>query len=396
MKHINEIENVLTPETKPTSTLTPIEIPSNLKPTTFKEGFGWQRLGIGLITPILSLVLGFSVVGVVLALTGNNPFFVYGEMYGSAFGDGNAFADTLVQAIPLILTGLAVVVAFSVRLWNIGAEGQFFAGAIAATGTALLFDKSLGSLAIPLMMLAGMAGGAIWALIPALLRAFLNVNEIISTLMLNYVITLFAEYLIYGPWRDPQGFNFPLTRTFDEAVWLPTFGTTNVHLGLVFGIVAAIVVGVLLARTVWGYELKVMGDSLTAARYAGINVIRNILLAMLLSGALAGLAGMGQVAGIDHKLQQGVSPGYGFTAIIIAWLARLNVIGVIIVAILFGGLVNSGYAMKTIGISSGFVTLVQGAILFFVLAGEAISRRLYYHQDLKKILSSAVVGRVPE
>jgi simple sugar transport system permease protein len=307
-------------------------------------------------------------------------------MYRAAFGDADAFADTLVQAIPLILTGLAVAVAFSAKLWNIGAEGQFFAGAIGATGVALACGGSLGIFTIPAMMLGGMAAGALWALIPAVLRAYLDVNEIISTLMLNYIIALLADYLIYGPWRDPHGFNFPLTATFDEAAWLPTFGDTRVHFGLIFGLVAALVVGVTLTKTVWGYELKVMGDSLTAARYAGVQIGRNILLAFAFSGALAGLAGMGEVSGIDHKLQQGISPGYGFTAIIVAWLARLNVWGIVLVAVLFGGLVNSGYAMKSMGISSGFVTLIQGTVLFFVLAGEALLRKFYYRQDLKKIL----------
>ncbi len=362
-------------------------------PILRRERFDWQRTAIGLLSPILSLVLAFTTIGLVLFLTGKNPFTVYSEMYQSAFGDGNAFADTLVQAIPLILTGLAVAVAFSTRLWNIGAEGQFFAGALAATAVALTFKGNLGFLTIPVMMLAGMVSGALWALIPGVLRAYLNVNEIISTLLLNYVIALFADYLIYGPWRDPKGFNFPLTPTFDEAAWLPTFGDTRVHLGLIFGLVAAVIVGIVLSSTVWGFELKVMGDSLTAARYAGINIVRNILLVMAFSGALAGLAGMGEVSGIAHKLQQGLSPGYGFTAIIVAWLARLNVAGIVLVAILFGGLVNSGYAMKSLGISSGFVTLIQGAVLFFVLAGEALLRRFYYQQDLKKILATALLGQ---
>jgi len=353
------------------------------------------RMGLGLGVPLLSVVVAFVAVGLVLAITGKDPLLVYGEMYRSAFGDENALADTLVKAIPLILTGLAVAIAFSARLWNIGAEGQFYAGVIAATGTALAFDSVLGWFVLPAMLVAGIIGGALWALIPGILRAYLNVNEIISTLMLNYVIVLFADYLIYGPWRDPKGFNFPLTRTFGDNATLATFGDSRVHLGLVFGIVAAVIVGLILSRTAWGFELKVMGDSPTAARYAGINITRNILLVMAFSGGLAGLAGMSEVSGVVHKLQQGISPGYGFTAIIVAWLARLNPWGIVLVAVLFGGLINSGYAMKGIGIASGFVTLIQGAVLFFVLAGEALLRKLYYKQDLKRVLATAVIGRVP-
>lgn len=353
------------------------------------------RIGLGLGVPLLSVVVAFTTVGLVLATTGKDPIVVYGEMYRSAFGDENALADTLVKAIPLILTGLAVAIAFSARLWNIGAEGQFFAGAIAASGMALAFDSVLGWFILPVMFVAGIIGGALWALIPGILRAYLNVNEIISTLMLNYVIILFSDYLIYSPWRDPQGFNFPLTRTFGDNATLATFGDSRVHLGLVFGIVAAVIVGLILSRTTWGFELKVMGDNPTAARYAGINITRNILLVMAFSGGLAGLAGMSEVTGVVHKLQQGISSGYGFTAIIVAWLARLNPWGIVLVAVLFGGLINSGYAMKGIGIASGFVTLIQGAVLFFVLAGEALLRKLYYKQDLKRILSTAVLGRTP-
>jgi len=338
---------------------------------------------LAVATPVLSVLVALVIAAIILFLSGKDAFFILTEIVHTSFIQN--FSETVVKAIPLTLAALGVSLAFRARLWNIGAEGQFYGGVLVATALALGFPGLPAPVIIPLMVAGGLLGGAIWGLLPGLLRAWLDVNEIISSLMLNYVALLLTDYFIFGPWRDPKGFNFPVTATFSDAARLPVLVTnTRIHLGLVFAIIAAALVWLLVSRTKWGFELKVMGDNLKAARYAGINITRNIVIAFLLSGALAGLAGMSEVTGIAGRLQQNLSPGYGYTAIIIAWLARLNPWAIILVAVLFGGLVSSGFTMQRVGVSSGLVTLLQGIVLFCVLGGESLYRRLLYQAALRR------------
>jgi simple sugar transport system permease protein len=224
------------------------------------------------------------------------------------------------------------------------------------------------------MVIAGIVAGAIWGLIPALLKAYLKVNEIIITLMLNYIAILWVQYLYYGPWKDPQGFGFPGTAQFPEYTWLPRI-LGRVHWGLVFAVVAAFLIWLVLDRTRWGYEIRLIGENATAARYAGVSLARNIMLVMFLSGGLAGLAGMAEVAGISHRLQQGLAVGNGFTAIIVAWLAKLNPWGVLVVALLLAALVVGGDQIQIVmGLPASVSLVLQGAILFFMLGGEIFTR----------------------
>ncbi len=335
------------------------------------------------VTPVLSVVAALLIAALLLFFSGKDALFILGEIFHSSFVEN--FSETVVKAIPLTLAALGVALAFRARLWNIGAEGQFYGGVLVATALALSFPGLPAPVIIPLMVAGGLLGGAIWGLLPGLLRAWLDVNEIISSLMLNYVALLLTDYFIFGPWKDPKGFNFPVTRTFSDDSRLPVLVEgTRIHFGLIFAIVAAAVVWLLVSRTRWGFELKVMGDNLKAARYAGINITRNIIIAFVLSGALAGLAGMSEVTGVAGRLQQNLSPGYGYTAIIIAWLARLNPWAIFFVAILFGGLVSSGFTMQRVGVSVGLVTLLQGIVLFCVLGGESLYRRLLYQTALRR------------
>jgi ABC-type uncharacterized transport system permease subunit len=222
---------------------------------------------------------------------------------------------------------------------------------------------------------AGFVGGALWGLVPALLKAFIRVNEIITTLMMNYIAILWVEYLFYGPWKDPAGYGFPGTAQFPEAAWLPRLPGTRLHLGLAFGIVAAIFIWLVLGRTKWGYEIRVIGENPRAATYAGISLMRNIILVMVLSGGLAGLAGMAEVSGIAHRLQKGLTVGYGYTAIIVAWLGKLNPWGVLLVAILLAGLLVGGDQIQiTMQLPAAVALILQGAILFFMLGGELFTR----------------------
>ncbi len=332
---------------------------------------------VAFLVPIVSFVLALIVGGVLLLAAGADPIKTYEAMFEGAFGSSYARSELMVKAIPLMLTGLAVSIAFRMLFWNIGAEGQLAMGAIATAWIPLfvLGESNWPTWAILLAMgVAAFLAGAVWGLIPAALKAFLQVNEIITTLMLNYVAILLLDYLYTGPWKDKQGFGFPGTASFKEVVALPRL-TGRIHAGLGIAIVAAVLIWLVLIRTKWGYEIRVIGENPNAARYAGISLKRNFLLVMALSGGLAAMAGFGQVAGISYRLQQGITVGDGFTAIIIAWLAKLHPIGVLIVSILMAALSVGGDQITiTMRLPAAMAGVLQGAILFFVLGGEIFVR----------------------
>jgi simple sugar transport system permease protein len=332
-----------------------------------------MRLGV----PVLSILFGLLTGALLLLATGENPIDVYRAMLDGALGDRYGLAETLVKQTPLLLTGLAVAVAFRMQLWNIGAEGQLYFGAIGATGVALfvLPADAPAWLMISGMVIAGLAGGALWGAIPGVLRATTGANETITSLLLNYVAIFFTDYLVHGPWRNPKGFGFPGTKTFPDNAWLPRYDTYRVHLGLLFGLIAALVLFVLFRRTRWGYEVGVMGQNDRAARYAGMPTKRMIVIVMILSGALAGLAGMSEVSGIGHQLQRDFSPGYGYTAIIVAWIGRLNPFAIVLVSFLLAALLVGGDQLQTsAGLPAAVAPMLQGIILFFLLGGDVLTR----------------------
>ena len=336
----------------------------------------WLGAAVSVGAVVVALLFG----AVVLAAAGGNPFRAYAFMVKAAFGDTGVFSDTMVKATPLILLGTACAVAFSMKLWNIGAEGQFFLGAFGASAvvlTPLLPPETPPWLMIPAMILAGMLAGAVWGFIPGLLKARFNVNEIITTLMLNYVAVNWNNFFIYAVWSEG---GFQMTRKFPATAWLPRLsdyakqvpelrGLTT-HFGLVIAIVAAVVVWWVLRRSRWGYEIRLAGDNPRAARYAGINISRNTILVMMLSGALAGLAGMSEITGVVHRLQGAISPGYGFSAIIVAWLAKLNPLAVIPVSVLFGALIQAGREIQP----SGVPKMIQGIVLVCLIGSDLLLR----------------------
>jgi general nucleoside transport system permease protein len=336
----------------------------------------WTTLWISLISVGVALLIG----AVIIALAGGNPWLSYAHIAQSSFGGLGVFSDTLVKAIPLMIVGLACALAFRMRLWNIGAEGQFFLGAWGASAvvlTPLLPPTAPRWLFIIVMMLAGMLCGAIWGFIPGYLKARFGVNEIISTLMLNYIAISYNDYFIYAVWSES---GFQMSKVFPKNAWLPrltdysaqvpAFGGLTTHLGLLFAILAAVVVWLILYRSQWGYEIRLVGDNPNAARYAGISITRNTVLVMMVSGALAGLAGMSEITGVVHRLQGSISPGYGFTGIIVAWLAKLNPLAVVFVSILFGALILAGREIQP----SGVPKLIQGVILVCLIAGDYFMR----------------------
>jgi ABC-type uncharacterized transport system permease subunit len=327
-----------------------------------------------------ALVVALLISAVILAVVGADPVRVYVHIVTTSLGSPGAISDTLVKATPLILTGLACAVAFRMRLWNIGAEGQLLLGAWAASAVVLAPLLPPGTPAIvvlPAMLVAGFLGGALWGLVPGVLRARFGVNEIIATLMLNSVAYFWIEYWVFGPWTE-GGFQmsaqFPreawLPRLSDLAEAIPALGGLTVHAGFLLALAAAGVVWFIVERSAWGYEIRLIGDNPRAARYAGIRIARNILLVFAVSGGLAGIAGMAEVTGAVHRLQDNFSPGYGYTAIIVAYLARFHPLRVVPVAILFGGLILAGREIQP----SGVPAMVQGVILFCLIASEVFLR----------------------
>ena len=327
-----------------------------------------------------ALAVALTISAVILAIAGADPVRVYVHIISSSLGSAGAISDTLVKSTPLILTGLACALAFRMRLWNIGAEGQLLLGAWAASAVVLvplLPAGTPGVVVLGAMLVAGFLGGAFWGLIPGFLRTRFGVNEIIATLMLNSIAFAWIQYWVFGPWTE-GGFQmsarFPaeawLPRLSDLAEAVPAFRGMTVHGGFLIALVAAVVVWFIVERSSWGYEIRLIGDNPRAARYAGIWIARNVLLVFAVSGGLAGIAGMTEVAGVVHRLQDNFSPGYGYTAIIVAYLAKFHPLRVVPVAILFGALLLAGREIQP----SGVPAMIQGIILFCLITSEVFLR----------------------
>ncbi len=328
----------------------------------------------------MAIIIALLVMAIVFWAYGISPTVAYKKLLLDSFTTAHGFSETIVTMIPLLLSGIGLSIAFKAQLWNIGAEGQLLVGAIAATGLALSFPDTSAYLMIPLMFLVGFLAGALWGLIPAILRAKLQVNEVISTLMMNYIADRLLLYLVSGPWSVAEVIGqvayagFYQTNLLPEHLWLPVLGGTRIHWPTLLIALASLVGAYLIiTKTPLGYEIVVVGENLEAAKFAGIKYLKVALLVMIISGGLAGMAGVGEVAGIHHRLRSGFSAGYGYTAIIVAWLGGLNPILILISSLLFGGLLRGGYLLRTMGIRIGIVNMFNGIILFFILASEFFS-----------------------
>ena len=324
-----------------------------------------------LIIPAAILVA--AILGAFLFLwVGVNPVRAYLEIFKGAFGSPYNFSEVLVRATPLILCSLSVMIAGKMLIWNIGAEGQLVMGGVAGAGVALFLSPHMPAhMVIPAMILAGFLGGSIWGLIPGFLKTRFGVNEIITSLMLNYVAIFWLEHLYFGPWRDPAGRGFPGTAILPDLSWFPRFFGTRVHLGLIIGLGAALLIWLVLDYTRWGYEIRVAGANIKAAQYARMNITRNILWIMMISGGLAGLAGICETAGIHYRLQKGLAVGNGYVGIIIAWLGGLRPGSIVLISILLGGLMVGGDQVQiSIHVPSAISMALEGAILFCVLGGQ--------------------------
>jgi simple sugar transport system permease protein len=322
---------------------------------------------IALTARILAILLALALASIILAASGANPIELGLEVIDASFGSSFGLQDLGVLLVPLILTGLSVAVGQQIGAWNIGAEGQFYAGAFGAAAVGL-FLHGPPVVILPLMFSAGLVGGAVWILIPTLARAYANVNELITTLLLNFVAILLVYYVSTGPWRDRTA-NSATARLSAE---IPEFWGT-VHWGLPVAIVVALAVAGLLAFSRWGYEVRLAGSNPSAAHYAGIPARRHLVTVMLLSGAIAGLAGMLELAGTVHRLQGGISNNYGYLGIMVAVLARNSAIGVIFSAALMAFILNSGIILQTQGLTTSAVLAITGLILFLTAIGDELA-----------------------
>ncbi len=329
---------------------------------------------------ILSVSVGavlaaFVVTGFIFWGYGVSPFNAYATIFRFTLGDVQGLAEVLRKTIPLLLCGVGLVLAFRAQFYNIGAEGQLLLGAAAASGVAL-FAPLPGPLLLPAMFVAGFLAGALWGFLPALLKVKLGVNEIITTLMMNYVALYFVQFLIHGPWRGESMMGFAYTDLFASAAQLPTLPGTRLHWPtLLIGLLLAVATAGLLARTKLGFEIRVMGESPAAARYAGINFLRVTLLLVLFSAGAAGLAGVGEVAGIHHRLldPDQISLGYGYTAIIVALLARGSALAALPTALLMGFVFAAGDVAKaSLGLPAQITGVMSGLVLLFLIGAEPL------------------------
>lgn len=318
---------------------------------------------------LLSIVAG----GLFILAIGHNPFVIYGTILSGAFRSAMSIQATVKIMIPLLIASLGVTLAFKMKFWNIGAEGQIIAGAICASFFALFCSGWPHWLLLPVMFAAGILGGGLWGLIPAYCKVKFNTNETLFTLMLNYIALHIISYLRDGPWKDPDSQGFPKIARFDANASLDK--VLGVQMGWIVGLILVAVIAVYLRYTKQGYEISVVGESQDTARYAGMNVKKIVLRTMFLSGAVCGLGGMIQATGSDITLNTAVAGGVGFTAIIVAWLAQLNPPMILVVSFLFAVLEKgSSVVQSSYGLSMDSADVLQGIILFFILGCEFFVR----------------------
>ena len=327
-----------------------------------------------LLSPLIALALTLLSGIVLFMFMGANPgqalyaFFI--EPLTSLYGWG----ELGVKATPLALIAMALSIGFRAGVWNIGAEGQLTLGAICGAGIALWLHDIEGFWILPLMILCSILGGMAWAAVPAFLRTRFNANEILVSLMLTYVAILLLSYLVHGPWRDPDGFNFPESRVFNDSATVPIIlDGTRLHLGWLLALAAVAGAWVLMARTLIGFQVKVIGEAPAAGRYAGFSINRIIWFTLMLSGGAAGLAGLLEVAGPIGQLQPSISPGYGFTAIIVAFVGRLHPVGVLLASHLMAlSYLGGESAQITLNLPLAVTGVFQGMLLFFLLASDVL------------------------
>ncbi len=331
----------------------------------------------GVLVRVLAAITALLLAALPLLATGAPIGEAYRLMVTGALGSAFAISETLTRAAPLILTGLAAAIAFRARLWNIGLEGQLYAGALATAvvGTGLITSPTW--LVLPAVLVAGAAAGALMMLGPTLLKVRFGVDEVVTTLLLNFVVLLFVQMMLNGPLKDPLGMGWPQSAEVVEAAELPAiWDRTRLHAGLLIGLAAALVLAFVVKRTTFGFRLRAVGENASAARYAGLSVPGTLVKVGLISGALAGLAGVGEVAGLKGYLTADISPGFGYSGIVVAMLAGLSPIGSVVSAVFIAAIyVGADSMSRALGVSSYLADLIVAMALVTILLGEVISRR---------------------
>lgn len=346
----------------------------------------------GIIPPLVAIILAFLVGGFLLLLAGNNPIEAYQSLVNGAFGSNHRIAETFVKAIPLMILGLGISIAFKAQIWNIGGDGQFTLGAIFAVFVALNFPLP-NVILFPLTFVAAFVGGACWGGIAGFLKAKFNANEVITTLMLNYIALYLLEWVVKGPMMDPAGHGFPQTELINEGLRLPiVLQGTRLHLGLILALVL-IAGGYFFWKSTLGFKIDVVGQSSEVAKYSGIKVNKIIILTMFISAGLAGIAGWSEVFGVHYRLIENISGGYGNLAIVVALLADLNPLGIIVSAFFFAALVVGGNTMqRMVGVPFSLVDVIQGLVIIFVIS-RVIYRR-WRDNCARKDVNNRVSGKL--
>ena len=337
----------------------------------------------GTLLRITAALAALAASGIIIALLGYNPLDVFGRIISGSLGSTYRFRETIHKAVPLCVLSLGTAVAFRMKFWNIGQEGQFYLGAFGASLIAFAFPGLPSPLLLPLMFLAGMLFGGLWAAIPALLKIHFSANETLVTLMLNYIAIRWISFLQYVKWKDPGALGFPKIAPFSSNAVLPSlFG---IHIGWVMALCLAVLLFVLLKKTKLGYEIDVIGESGATARYAGMGVFRITVIAIALSGGLCGAAGMIQASAVEHSLSDQLSGGLGFTSVIVTWLARLDPGLIVVMAFLFSLLIQGGnFLQSSLRIPSSISLVIQGIIIFFVIGSEFFIRYRFVRRRVEK------------
>jgi ABC-type uncharacterized transport system permease subunit len=345
-----------------------------------------QRWARTTAAPMAAFLAALVLMILLLYAAGRNPFSTLWSIGIGGFGSIQGIKETITRMTPLLLCALAAGIPAKAGLFNIGGEGQLHIGAISATAVVIYLSWLPHSLVIPCMILFAVLGGAFWGFIPGFLRGSLGVNEVLVSLMLNFVAIALVEHLVHGPWKDPSALGWPYTISFPEWAVLPTFGKSNIHLGLLLGLGVIALVYFLIRRTIWGFSVRVVEANSQAARHVGIRVGVYVVVLMALGGAMAALAGLGEVSVIQGRLKMGISPGYGYTGFLVAWLARKNMLAILPVAFLVGGLYSGADALQLLaGLPSSTVDIFMGLIFLAFLVDEYLrSQRTvrYAAQDL--------------
>lgn len=336
-----------------------------------KKGQKKMRVWKQFMRPVAAIMVALMIGAVLILYAGANPIKAYKDLIMGSFGSFYNFTEVLVKASPLWLAGLGVTISFKAGIFNVGAEGQIMMGALATAWVGVVFGKIPMLLLLPITMLTAMLAGGIWASIPAMMKAKLGVDEIITTIMFNYIATWIVSYFVNGPMKDPVGTN-PQTAELGAGAQLPILvPATRLHAGLILTLILIIIMYFVISKSTFGYKVRLLGNSISVAKASGIHVSTTLITTMIISGGLSGLAGMMEISGLHHRLLNSFSPGYGFTAVVVALLGNLNPLAVFISGFFFAAMtVGANEMQRSAAIPTSLISVIQGLIVFFVLISE--------------------------